>query len=170
MLFAFQKTHTNVNLQSHLTFRRQFHVMDSLTKCLSGANFVDWSNTNVHVGLTSKLCLRPAGIQSQAFLGEPTLIVKKYQCQSHAKFAKCGVRTLRYYSNPNPARELQLKEKKHPPSVKEQQVTVTVEGVRILGIVIVTCTKVNSFFLNSHVIVSERNTFIIDVKDFNKTF
>lgn len=59
--------------------------MDSFTKCLSGANFVDWFDTNVSARLTLKLCFRPASIRSWSLLGVVTSFVSKsIHCWSHA--------------------------------------------------------------------------------------
>lgn len=55
-----------------------------------------------------------------------------------------------------------------PRSVKGHPVTVLFKGVRMPGIVIIISAIVNSFPLNSNVILSKRNNCIISVKDFKE--
>lgn len=67
-------------LQRHSVLRRQLHITDTYTKYLSGSNSVDWSNTNINVGLTWNLCLRSASIQAHVLhlKNLPRLFQKKY--------------------------------------------------------------------------------------------
>lgn len=80
MVFAFQKHHTIVNLQRHSVHRKQFHITGSFTQCLGGENFEGWPNTNVSLGLTWKLCFRPALVGALVQL--PALHLKNLPCLS----------------------------------------------------------------------------------------
>lgn len=126
MLFAFQK-HTTVNLQSHSMLRKQFHLMDSFTKCLSGANFVGWSSTNATVGLNSILCLKGQQHSVSGFTWRSYLVsLKKVLMLEPCNICRMWSQDTWMFTS-NTARELQPKEKKYPPSVKGQQVTIPAE-------------------------------------------
>lgn len=74
LLFLHFENITRLLICSHSTLRRQFHIMDTFTKCLSGASGVGWFNTKVNLRLTWKLCMHSAlGFT----LREPTLFVSK---------------------------------------------------------------------------------------------
>lgn len=126
--------------------RRRFHIMDIFIKCLSGANFEGWSNTNANLGLTWKLCLRPSGIQPHTWhlenrccLSQTVLMLETWN-GSGSIFANMESGYLSVILTLIPKGNCSQRKRNTPRSMKGPLVTTSVKGVSMSDMVIITST------------------------------